>query len=239
MDLVTIMHVLLDLGNALNGAGAANQHHRCSVQFARGFKLESLAKLKSTKSFNRRTTALHFLVANIERCIIGGREGGAVAGSGQQERPKHPLESLFEIQSQLPTLQAAKRLVFSDSLSLIEEMRKGVTVLETEMAKMTEQGTQEPNSKLEEFVDYVKISIAEVENKSRVLQDLMLEAGNSSVRTLQAREKARNPPHMFNLLYDFLEALNAARLERNQVDICHKIAETAKSPSQGPSVEIA
>lgn len=239
-DLVTIMHVLLDLGNALNGAGAANQHHRCSVQFARGFKLESLAKLKSTKSFNRRTTALHFLVANIERCIIGGREGGAVAGSGQQERPKHPLESLFEIQSQLPTLQAAKRLVFSDSLSLIEEMRKGVTVLETEMAKMTEQGTQEPNSKLEEFVDYVKISIAEVENKSRVLQDLMLEAGKLFGQDVTSAEsKGKEPAYMFNLLYDFLEALNAARLERNQVDICHKIAETAKSPSQGPSVEIA
>ena len=49
--LSVLMHILLDLGNALNGAGGLNpnpnpSHRRGGVQLARGFKLESLAKLK-------------------------------------------------------------------------------------------------------------------------------------------------------------------------------------------------
>ena len=47
--LSVLMHILLDLGNALNGSGGVNpnpSHRRGGVQLARGFKLESLAKLK-------------------------------------------------------------------------------------------------------------------------------------------------------------------------------------------------
>ncbi|QDZ23231.1 Formin FH2 domain-containing protein [Chloropicon primus] len=234
-SLSTLMNILLDLGNALNGAGLTNQHHRCSVQIARGFKLESLAKLKSTKSFNRRTTALHFLVANIEKCMISG-EVSAAAGSqgGGKAKPdaaKHPLEGLFGIMSELPTLQAAKRLVYADSLALIEEMRKGLKVLEAEMTKMSEQGTGESNNQLEEFVDYVKVSISEVENTSQVLQNLQNEAGKMFGHDVSSAEsKSKEPAYMFNLLYDFLEGLSSARLERNQVDICHKVNE-ARTPS--------
>lgn len=27
---------------------------------------------------------------------------------------------------------------------------------------------------------------------------------------------------MFNMIYDFLQSLSSAKMERNQVDICHK-----------------
>lgn len=218
-SLSSLMHILLDLGNALNGAGISNQYHRCSVQIARGFKLESLAKLKSTKSFNRRTTAMHFLVANIEKCTLGASPEGEKKAA---QEPSH-LEGLFGIMNELPSLQAAKRLVYNDSLVLIDEMRKGLKVLEAEMAKMSEDSS-EANNKLEDFVEYVKTSIEDVDRISQVLQNLLTEAGKLFGHDVTSGESvAKEPAYMFNLIYDFLEGLSSARLERNQVDVCHKV----------------
>ncbi len=204
------------------------------MQLARGFKLESLAKLKSTKSFNRRTTALHFLVANIEKSMLPPPEKqkeekeGGTPGAATAMAPASPLqqsagrvEGLFGIMKELPTLQAAKRLVYNDSLALVDEMRRGLKVLEAEMAKMEEGAS---SSKLEEFVDYVKTSIVEVDQTSQTLCRLMQEAGTLFGQDVSSQESvAKEPAYMFNLIYDFLENLSSARLERNQVDACHKI----------------
>ena len=32
----------------------------------------------------------------------------------------------------------------------------------------------------------------------------------------------KEPSNMFNMIYDFLQSLSSAKMERNQVDICHK-----------------
>ena len=227
----SLMHILLDLGNSLNGAGMSS-HHRASVQLARGFKLESLSKLKSTKSFNRRTSALHFLVANIEKCTLGTSLSTPVK---KKDESSTPGGDLFGIINELPTLQAAKRLCYADSHALIDEMRKGLSVLEAEIAKMgSEDGNEVNNSKLEEFVEYVKISITEVDSKSKVLHSLMVEAGKLFGQDVTSGEAAsKEPAYMFNLIYEFLEALSSARLERKQVDACHKVVAGTPSKAVG------
>ena len=220
-----------------------------------------------TKSFNRRTTALHFLVANIEKCTLikekappvsvnppppvpedskGASEGaGGVTGADQ---------GLFNVMAELPSLQAAKRLVYADSLALVDEMRKGLSVLEHEMAKMSKEEDPNPNpsdismetseaeedegnAKLREFVDYVKVSIGEVEGAAVLLEKLLLEAGNLfGQETATPEARAKEPAYMFNLLYDFCENLNSARLERNQVDVCHKVGTAnSQSPKKAPA----
>ena len=218
---------------------------------------------QSTKSFNRRTTALHFLVANIEKCTLIKEKAppvsvnppppvpedskGASEGAGGVTKAD---QGLFNVMAELPSLQAAKRLVYADSLALVDEMRKGLSVLEHEMAKMSKEednpnpnpGGSDPkeedegNAKLREFVDYVKVSIGEVEGAAVLLEKLLLEAGNLFGQEMATPEaRAKEPAYMFNLLYDFCENLNSARLERNQVDVCHKVG-TANSQSPKKSL---
>ena len=238
----TLMNLLLDLGNALNSNGRNRT--------AKGFTLDSLAKLRETRSFNGKTTALHYLVAIIEKHMLlattiqtgaGGEGEGDLKGAGKGEGEEASradadgqdqvlvnratkAESLFSITHELPSLAAAKRIAAADVLELIVEMKRGQDVLGSEMQKMGADESGDLQGGLESFISYVSDSIAEVDRRYDAMTALMREVGVLFAHdTTSSLGLTKEPALLFNMLWDFLNALSFARkMERHKVDLCHR-----------------
>lgn len=92
---------LLRLGNALNAARGP----------AHGFALSSLPKLLDTRSFDGKTTLLHYLVAHLE----------------------NKDEDLLQFTLDLPHLDKAARLTFAQVEEELAPLRKGLGALAAEV----------------------------------------------------------------------------------------------------------
>lgn len=97
-----LLEIVLALGNSLNA--------RAPV---RGFKLSSLPKLMDTRSFDNKTTLLHFLVAHLE------------------STPE--LATLLEVRRELEHVQPASRLLFSTLEADLKALGGGMAAVQSEL----------------------------------------------------------------------------------------------------------
>jgi len=229
-----LLALVLAVGNTLNAGRAP----------ALGFRVDSLAKLADTRSFDGRTTLLHYLVSHCER------------------RDK----DLLQVDQDLPHLGPAARRTFAALDDDLAPLLRGLDALRGEIqaskgedaaaagsnedsraGKQAGDATEEiggpilmpPDgyaAKLQAFYDEATLQV-------KAMQEALAEAKAQFVRTVEwfgedgaaldpAKVGASEPERFFGKLHSFLQALRKAKDDRLRVEHCHTQGD---APASGAS----
>jgi hypothetical protein len=200
-----LLAVVLAVGNTLNAGRAP----------ASGFRVDSLAKLADTRSFDGKTTLLHYLVSHCER----------------RDR------DLLAVDDDLPHLPAAARRTFGALDEDIAPLQRGLAALAAEIEAAEAGAASAPHSsdgyvaKLRAFYTEATAQVAAMEAALADAKGMFRRAAEYFGEDGDAAEKAKatEPERFFSKLQGFLLALRKARDDRLRVEHC--LAADPSSPA--------
>ena len=211
-QLKKLLETVLAVGNTLNSGRRR----------VRGFRLGSLSKLVETKSFDGKTTLLHYLVAILEMA-------GDPAG-------------LLDLKGALRPVYASKRLEFGPIDADLAELGKGMRFLEEEIAAASEGGAEGGDSEylaeLKEFYGASTQILAEMHQLSRRAHEAFVHMALFFGESRKDLDKAGSQPAgLVAQLCDFVDAVYRAKGERSKVEACRAaaklIVEAGREQQQG------
>ena len=190
LQLRRILKLVLLVGNRLNNGRQAS-----------GFRVTSLAKLRTTRSFDNKTTLLHFLVAAMEKDQL-----------------------YFSARHELRTCFKEKRTNFKLLAQEVQELKTGAASLMAEIGEWQRRSTEAGEEDLvffENLVDFqqeVTGALAEVDR----VADLSLGTFQKACAYLShAQEKeVDEPENLFGTVCGFLDDIDRARAEHGKIDKC-------------------
>ena len=208
-----LLAVVLAVGNTLNAGRAP----------ASGFRVDSLAKLADTRSFDGKTTLLHYLVSHCER----------------RDR------DLLLIDDDLPHLPAAARRTFAALDEDIAPLQRGLAALAAEIdaseAKAkADGGASDGADGVDSYVTKLRAFYTEATTQVAAMEAALAEARVMFRRTAEyfgedgdatATAKATEPERFFSKLLNFLQALKKARDDRLRVEHCLAADSSGTSPA--------
>ena len=200
-----LLALVLAVGNTLNSGKAP----------ARGFRVDSLAKLVDTRSFDGRTTLLHYLVSHCER------------------RDK----DLLLVEEDLPHLGPAARRTFGALDDDLAPLLRGLDALRGEIEASSGDeaggGSSGAGPRVGEdimppdgYAAKLQAFYTEATSQVQAMQAALGEAKAQFVRTVEffgedVKEVGSNEPErFFSKLHSFLLALRKAREDRRRVEHC-------------------
>lgn len=198
-----LLAVVLAVGNTLNAGRAP----------ASGFRVDSLAKLADTRSFDGKTTLLHYLVSHCER----------------RDR------DLLSVDADLTHLPAAARRTFAALDEDLAPLQRGLAALKSEIAASeASKGADDSYvAKLQAFYSEATTQVAAMEAALTEAKALFRRAAEyfGEDGEAAAKAKATEPERFFSKLQSFLAALKKAREDRMRVEHC--LAAEPASPAKG------
>ena len=195
-----LLALVLAVGNTLNSGKAP----------ARGFRVDSLAKLVDTRSFDGRTTLLHYLVSHCER------------------RDK----DLLRVEEDVPNLGPAARRTFGALDDDLAPLLRGLDALRGEIEASSgaedaggaagEDGIMPPDG----YAAKLQAFYSEATSQVQAMQTALGDAKAQFVRTMEffgedvKEVGGSEPERFFSKLHSFLLALRKAREDRRRVEHC-------------------
>jgi len=198
--LKTLLGAVVDLGNALNGTERGGRK-------TRGIRLDQIGKLRDTRSFDGKTTLLHFLISQIEQCDPGA----------------------LDVASELGSLdEATAKVHFRDIDERMRAMRRGLEALQREVSIMA--GECEDGGERKESADHAALA-AVCESSSQVMGQLGLVVSDAKAEfsatakffcePAGAESSAEQPSQFFGTVRGFISHFEAAKTkEREKIEIC-------------------
>jgi hypothetical protein len=200
-----LLAVVLAVGNTLNAGRAP----------ASGFRVDSLAKLADTRSFDGKTTLLHYLVSHCER----------------RDR------DLLSVDDDLPHLPSAARRTFAALDEDISPLQRGLAALQSEIAAC-EAAAAGGAAAADGYVAKLRAFYTEATTQVAAMEAALADAKALFRRAAEyfgedgdaaAAAKAQEPERFFSKLQGFLSALKKARDDRLRVEHC--LAADPQSPA--------
>mmetsp|Transcript_26457 Transcript_26457/g.37250 ORF Transcript_26457/g.37250 Transcript_26457/m.37250 type:complete len:1253 (+) Transcript_26457:69-3827(+) len=163
--LLKIIKVILLIGNFLNGGTARGD--------AFGFKINSLLKLVETKTYDNKSSLMHYLVKLVKE--------------------KMPEEDMVGFEQEIPTVIEAAKVNWSNTMSELAELKKNLKQVEADIKQIPKmEGVDDVFHKL------MPKSIRKCAIEFDSLEDLMNEAQKDFESTAEAFGEAKQiPPEQF------------------------------------------
>ena len=210
-----LLAVVLAVGNTLNAGRAP----------ASGFRVDSLAKLVDTRSFDGKTTLLHYLVSHCER----------------RDR------DLLKVEQDLQHLPAAARRTFAALDEDVAPLERGLAALQGEIQACDPREAAAADSyvaKLQAFYAEATMQVASMQGALGEAKAVFRRAVEYFGEDGDALDPARagvsgaEPERFFTKINSFLLALRKAREDRLRVEHCLAAdASSSASSNSGPGPE--
>ena len=207
---------------------------------AAGIRLESLSKLRDTRSFDQKTSLLHFLISQIEQVD----------------------ERLLDVIEELPNIEAAAKSLWPDIDSKLVSLRSGHNALNGEMkalspsapdsesapvsssslgqgesgacdATRSKSGT-DATSSLHSLSSSSRERIADLESRVTAAKEAFSETARFFCEPVlrNGNVDSEEPARLFGKVLDFLQVVHQARTEeRAKIEVC-KPPPPPSSPAQ-------
>lgn len=181
-----LLEIVLTLGNTLNAKGVP----------ARGFRLSSLPKLMDTRSFDNKTTLLHFLVAHLE------------------SNPE--LSTLLEVRRELANLQPASRLLFTTIEEDIRSLESGLAAVQSEV----DAGNETDGGPLASFSKEASDAVESCQASLAASRDAFLKCLQFYGEDVAKGVTPDEPERFLGLIHSWLTMLEKSAKERHKVKVC-------------------
>eukprot|EP00873_Tetraselmis_striata_P025869 jgi/Tetstr1/446133/TSEL_033732.t2 len=190
-----MLEVVLKLGNTLN-EGTRNK--------SKGFKLASLHRLYDTRSFDGRTTLLHYMVAHIE----------------------HTDPIILDVLDELQMAPFAAKFTFSMAENEMTYIKKGVAALSVELSAC-ERTAAAPGSSDEQFASTLRSFHGRADDCLQELRDRFNSTKRHFLRVaaffgeeVGSDVDGKEPEHFFSTLNGFLSMVESARKDGQRLMVC-------------------
>jgi len=176
-----IFLIILALGNYMNKGARGNSP---------GFKLNSLSKLRDTKSADGQQTLLHYLAEHLDTKF------------------KNP--TIEELQSQTRTISNARTIDAKELRSDVKKMRDGIQQASAEVQASLTEGREVPT--LSAFCSSAEPRLAELTNALQKMDSTL----QSTARHFGENPKTVESHELFSIFDSFFHALEEARSENEK-----------------------
>ena len=201
-----VLEYALACGNYLNGVSNKGA--------AWGFKIDSLNKLKDTKTADNSSTMLHYIAARLE-----------------EKSPAGQVAPALLLGQEVPDLEGATRCIWKDETGELAQLK----------ASLKQVQTQVKLDKITEFTDSMGLFQAEASSKVEALAAVHAEtqAAINELKTYYAEDAKTEPEDVFGILHNFAitfekaHKYNKAEIEKQKKQEKMAAAKAARGAGKG------